>query len=215
RECIVCYDAFPFDSFPNLARCVHHAHVCKTCYEKWIESELEVKGWKRVSCPDPECKEVLSHAEVQEHADREVYERFNNLATRDALNEDSSFEWCRGPGCKSGQIHVGDSANPLFDCDECGFRVCLRHDMRYHEGEDCEEYDYQEEAREQASRSKVERTSKKCPGRGCSYSIQKSYGCNHMMCSKCGYEFCWRCLVRWQDIRKYGDSAYDRGCEGY
>jgi len=34
---------------------------------------------------------------------------------------------------------------------------------------------------------------KPCPGEGCSKSLEKNEGCNHMTCAVCRCEFCWTC----------------------
>ena len=52
----------------------------------------------------------------------------------------------------------------------------------------------QQRAREEeASLREVDRSSQPCPG--CGMAIQKTVGCDHMRCTQCRYEFCWRCLA--------------------
>jgi ariadne-1 len=36
-----------------------------------------------------------------------------------------------------------------------------------------------------------------CPG--CHKAIEKNEGCNHMTCSQCKHQFCWKCGRNWQD----------------
>jgi len=51
----------------------------------------------------------------------------------------------------------------------------------------------------------IRANTKKCPK--CHKPIEKSQGCNHMICSKaggCGHEFCWLCLGDWS---KHGTST--------
>ncbi|KAG4079335.1 hypothetical protein HA402_008027 [Bradysia odoriphaga] len=52
----------------------------------------------------------------------------------------------------------------------------------------------QEERRqaERASEDTVLKTTKKCPN--CKSPIEKKEGCNAMLCTMCGYRFCWGCL---------------------
>ena len=55
---------------------------------------------------------------------------------------------------------------------------------------------------EQAERARLEceayrainEIAKSCPS--CGAKIDRSKGCNHMTC-KCGFDFCWLCLVKW------------------
>lgn len=119
--------------------------------------------------------------------------RYDVLLTRDALSGDPNFRWCRAPGCQSGQVHESGHEGNIFRCAECGFRVCVIHDNTWHEGETCQEYDYRvsgakerEEQRrkeqEEASLKAINKISKKCPGAGCGWNIQKHNGCDHMTC---------------------------------
>ena len=49
---------------------------------------------------------------------------------------------------------------------------------------------------------------KKCPN--CSIITEKSSGCNHIICSKCSYQWCWLCN------EKYTEEHYKQGkCRGF
>jgi hypothetical protein len=45
------------------------------------------------------------------------------------------------PGCESGQIHEDADAGPIMTCNHCGFKSCVIHQMPFHEGETCSQYD--------------------------------------------------------------------------
>jgi flagellar biosynthesis GTPase FlhF len=45
------------------------------------------------------------------------------------------------PVCKSGQIHEGAETSPIMTCNACGFRSCVLHQIPFHEGETCTQYD--------------------------------------------------------------------------
>ena len=63
---------------------------------------------------------------------------------------------------------------------------------------------------EEASRREVGRASQPCPG--CKRPIQKRDGCDHMKCSQCRYEFCYKCLANYERIRWFGNSAHRSSC---
>ena len=134
------------------------------------------------------------------------------LSLRSALNEESTFVWCCGPGCDSGQMHEGGLDQPIVRCNACKFRSCFRHRGPWHEALTCEEFEQgldnfksEEEdervaelaerqrvrlvereakrvADEEASLTTVQLTTKTCPGQGCNWKIEKNNGCAHMTC---------------------------------
>jgi hypothetical protein len=106
--------------------------------------------------------------------------------TRRTLERDfPNFRWCIGPGCNFGQEYPDPpTALPIIVCSACGFISCFQHNVAWHSGRTCEEF---EEARltgrsEEESKSvKVIKTiAKRCPG--CRRYINKNGGCNHMSC---------------------------------
>ncbi|OCK77983.1 hypothetical protein K432DRAFT_302984 [Lepidopterella palustris CBS 459.81] len=221
RDCAVCAKTVAIPEFPALMNCEHEPQVCADCFKDWIASELDSKGWKDMKCPEAGCKVLLTHADVQEYAASEVYTKFDGLSAREALNDDPNFKWCRGPKCKSGQIHENGVDGNIFRCVACGFRVCVVHEDTWHEGETCEEYDYRksgkkekdQKAQEAASVAVISQMTKKCPGKNCTYNIEKNDGCDHMTCLKCRHEFCWLCLAPYGPIRKKGNGAHKTSCK--
>lgn len=98
----------------------------------------------------------------------------------------ANFRWCGA--CESGQIHEGVEHN-IFTCIECGDKVCIVHNT-WHEDETCDEYECRTSAQqhaeqieqEEASLTAIAQFTKKCPGPGCGYNIEKNKGCDHMRC---------------------------------
>lgn len=109
--------------------------------------------------------------------------RYNELATRAALNNDPDFRWCIGPNCNSGQIHRSSFDGTIFRCHECGHKACITHNCDWHYAETCAQFDARTNRRrqdEEASTRLINRTFKKCPG--CPASIEKTGGCDHITC---------------------------------
>jgi hypothetical protein len=75
RDCAVCGDAKLIPELPSLMNCAHEPQVCSECYQGWIESQLNSKSWKEIKCPQDGCKELLKHAEMQQYATPEVYQK--------------------------------------------------------------------------------------------------------------------------------------------
>lgn len=99
----------------------------------------------------------------------------------------ANFRWCRK--CDYGQIHLSGVEGNIFTCASCGHKVCVVHENTWHEGETCEEYDYRssgrkdrdQKAQEKASLKAISKLSKKCPGPGCVYNIEKNDGCDRKL----------------------------------
>src|SRR5579871_371355 len=171
-----------FKSQPFTSICTHEVNTCSTCLDRWLNESLTSKGWNKIICP--ECSAPFQHADVKSCASRTLFQRYDELVARAKLSEIPGFHWCLSPQCQSGQIHHSD--DPIFVCVACGFMHCIRHDIPWHEGETCQEYEHRKSERkirdEEQTRRTIERTTKKCPGNGCSWNIEKNRGCDHMTC---------------------------------
>ena len=214
-SCAICTNDVPRASIPSTitGKCSHPNRTCRACIASWIASRLDSSGHDSLTCP--ECNELLSEIDIKAFTTPEVYGRYEDQVLRSALSKDPEFHWCVAPGCHSGHLHAGSS--PIFRCIQCGTRSCIKHNVLWHEGMTCTEYDSSarssQRAREEAaSIEKVKEMSKPCPGRGCGWRIEKKGGCDHMTCHKCRTEFCWRCSADYNDIRRYGNEAHKPTC---
>ncbi|OCK79848.1 hypothetical protein K432DRAFT_354127 [Lepidopterella palustris CBS 459.81] len=197
QSCVVCGNEKTESKFPPriTSTCTHKPNTCKSCLRKWLASELESKGWDRISCP--ECRQTMQHADMQKHARKETFQRYDNLSTRATLSALPDFRWCLRPGCDSGQIHEITVEGPVFQCSSCGHLSCAVHNKAWHEGETCEQFDERKLAEPSQKRKEAEvsekwkaRNTKLCPG--CRAPIQKNGGCSHMVCQHCSHDFDWK-----------------------
>lgn len=113
---------------------------------------------------------------------------------RAALNAIPDFRWCLASSCPNGQIHEAAIDGPIFSCSHCGAQHCVTHEVEWHKGETCQQYDYRVSGKkkrdeEKASARTILNTTKPCPK--CTAHIEKNDGCDHMTCKHCRYEFCW------------------------
>lgn len=222
RSCLICAEDKPAHDFPArkiTPDCQHEPQVCSRDLQTWIASEMEDKGWDKIACP--ECNEPLKHSDVQALALKVTFERYETLATRALLSSDSNFVWCLKTDCGSGQIHESGRDGPIFTCVECKTKICITHARAWHEGETCQQFDRRMNANkrdgnEAATTRLIERTTRTCPGKPgqpCGWHIEKSEGCDHMTCSRCGGEFCYECLAFYEPIRKHGNYLHRRNCK--
>ncbi|KAF1958847.1 hypothetical protein CC80DRAFT_490632 [Byssothecium circinans] len=224
RDCAICTDSRPLARFPKhspTSSCTHPPRACRRCLRTWLTTSFKTKLWDQLTCP--ECSAQLQYADVKKCASRRVFEKYDELATKAAVEAIEGFRWCMvsnkrgkkrsGAGCGSGQVH---GVGARMECIGCGSVQCVKHGVAWHEGDTCREYDYRtdskiKKAEEAASKKWIEKTAKKCPS--CKWNIEKVYGCDHMTCSKCRHEFCWQCFAAYEPIRKQGNHMHWDGCQ--
>lgn len=56
------------------------------------------------------------------------------------MAEAENFFWCTS-GCGSGQIHESGQDQPIVICLHCNHRSCFHHNVAWHQGLTCDEYD--------------------------------------------------------------------------
>ncbi|KAF2104945.1 hypothetical protein NA57DRAFT_51735 [Rhizodiscina lignyota] len=221
QTCSICNEDLPTEDFTlPTSKCLHDPEYCRDCLRQSISSDLESKGWDKIRCPDTRCKRVLEDADILRLAPGQIYETYSKLSILAALSTMDDFRSCLRPGCNSGQIHSTGEDGPIFTCHECGFKVCTIHNIEWHDGETCKEYDYRTDSKlkkkeEKATAKTLNDTTKPCPS--CNAPIEKNEGCDHMTCRKrgCGFEFCWLCLAPYDPIRRIGNSKHKRSCKYY
>ncbi|CEL59307.1 E3 ubiquitin-protein ligase arih1l OS=Danio rerio GN=arih1l PE=2 SV=1 [Rhizoctonia solani AG-1 IB] len=175
-------------------------------------------GLTTVRCPSANCIAELAFEDVcaAAAADRALVERYDSLLLRQALGSDTSFVWCKNTSCGSGQFHPDGVAAPIITCRRCGSKSCFQHDVVWHDGFTCSEYDAHRRPVNIDTADYLRRYTKVCPH--CSRMVEKIDGCDHMVCVRpggCGSEFCWVCLADWTPIRTYGNSRHNVGCRHY
>ncbi|KAI0530420.1 hypothetical protein GGR58DRAFT_232450 [Xylaria digitata] len=197
ETCNICADDKRVSEMPIRGRiteyCEHEATACKECISQWITSSMETVAWDRLKCPESECPEILAFRDVKAFATRDVFDRYDKLATKAVLEGIKGFRWCLNPNCDAGQIFPSECEKAK--CHACKQSSCVRHDVPWHSGETCEEYDRRTRKQRKSyklSEKHVKETTKPCPG--CKKNVNKYSGCDHITCV-CGHEWCWLCFA--------------------
>ncbi|KAK3984590.1 hypothetical protein QBC44DRAFT_362994 [Cladorrhinum sp. PSN332] len=250
----------PFPASSSLPACasIHPLNTCLTCLSRTIRSQLETRGRiasQSLICPHPDCGHIYTHSELRSTLDSEtfaLYDRHRLNLHLSSSEEAPNFRWCLRPACPSGQIHevVGPGwgliQSPEFpvasgrlnpnrnkiSCGDCGFVMCFEHQIPWHEGLSCLEYDdyYHHHTSQDGgggggaravdeTREWLSRNTKQCT---CGARVQKAGGCWHMTCQMCGRDFCWSCLADWEGnimrrnaqtgMREYRVEGHEEGC---
>ena len=115
--------------------------------------------------------------------------------------------WCPNPKCDAAvQIQgAGDDVR----CGQCGFRFCFKCGAHTHLPATCEEVDRWARncEKDKGTAQWLLSNTKKCPR--CNTYTERSFGCNHMTCVKCGYEYCWHCLRPWKVHGEHTGGFYE------
>uniref|UniRef100_A0A8C0AAY5 E3 ubiquitin-protein ligase RNF217 n=1 Tax=Bos mutus grunniens TaxID=30521 RepID=A0A8C0AAY5_BOSMU len=177
------------------------------------ESKYKVQlGQVEIKCPITECFEFLEETMVVynlTHEDSIKYKYFLELGRIDA-----STKPC--PQCKhfttfkkKGHIPTPSRSESKYkiQCPTCQFVWCFKCHSPWHEGVNCKEYKKGDKLlRHWASEIEHgQRNAQKCPK--CKIHIQRTEGCDHMTCSQCNTNFCYRCGERYRQLRFFGDHT--------
>ncbi|KAF7927515.1 uncharacterized protein EAE98_005897 [Botrytis deweyae] len=213
-ECVICAeDVLIVNTWSDVTGDCHHrdTFICKECLDLSITTDIEYGLLNGIKCPL--CTAVLTDHDVRRKASPGVLERYFYL--REKASRPDTFVMCLGPKCGGGQIHEGPE--PLMICDHCKFKTCVKHQLPWHEGQSCDEFDVDDSQierleQEEATAKLLAKDSRICPK--CKECVVRSDGCDHMQC-RCGNSWCYLCGVDWENILRLGDAAHGRNCPNH
>ncbi|NXY64299.1 RN217 ligase, partial [Callaeas wilsoni] len=205
-SCRVCLEEKPIKPLS----CCKKA-VCEECLRRYLSSQVHL-GQVDIKCPITECSEHLDETTVLynlPHDDIIKYKYFLELS-----RIDSSTKPC--PQCKHfttfrrrGHIPTPAKLENKYkiQCPSCQFVWCFKCHSPWHEGVNCKEYKKGDKLlRHWANEIEHgQRNAQKCPK--CKIHIQRTEGCDHMTCSQCNTNFCYRCGERYRQLRFFGDHT--------
>ncbi|XP_051472259.1 E3 ubiquitin-protein ligase RNF217 isoform X2 [Apus apus] len=205
-SCRVCLEEKPIKPLS----CCKKA-VCEECLKRYLSSQVQL-GQVDIKCPITECSEHLDETTVLynlPHDDIIKYKYFLELS-----RIDSSTKPC--PQCKHfttfrrrGHIPTPAKLENKYkiQCPSCQFVWCFKCHSPWHEGVNCKEYKKGDKLlRHWANEIEHgQRNAQKCPK--CKIHIQRTEGCDHMTCSQCNTNFCYRCGERYRQLRFFGDHT--------
>ncbi|KAH8834497.1 hypothetical protein DL96DRAFT_1580767 [Flagelloscypha sp. PMI_526] len=197
RSCpICCSDDIPeydFPRFPPTSRCQHKPLACRDCLAQHLEAQLFSQAVVlEVNCLNHPCSEKLGYDEIKQWATPECFNRYNSVAIRQRLAEDPNFVWCLNVKCDHGQTHPLAHTSPIVQCSWCFKKSCFTHQLPWHEGLTCAQFDAvrTDAADQEEAKRLIDSTTQTCTK--CKQKIERSAGCDYMTC-RCGHGFCWRC----------------------
>ncbi|KAL0227390.1 hypothetical protein P9112_014714 [Eukaryota sp. TZLM1-RC] len=219
--CAICIDDKPSEedwSIKMSPACDHERTCCDNCIRKHVKEELIQKnGFRDVPCLHSSCKATMTFDTLKIFASANDFERYDNLLFKRLVESMPEFRWCAASSCGWGAIIESGEENPIIHCMACAAKTCYIDRVLWHEGKTCRDYQISVyESEENANRNYINQNTKPCPS--CNHGIEKIDGCDHMTCSVCQYEFCWRCSANYngeEGIRAIGNTAHAPTCHWY
>lgn len=217
-DCAICLETVAVSSLSAeklTPTCTHDLSVCTPCLRSSITIAITDTNWSHPTCP--QCPARLSYSEINRFVDLETRTKYDNRIFLETISEMTDFRWCLKEGCGSGQLHDGGEDSPIVTCRKCGDRMCFAHNIKWHEGDTCAEFQAKKDVdkTEQASQLHLKKTTKTCPNVTCGARVMKISGCDHITCLKCRHEYCWLCFAAYKDIRTKGNHFHNKGCKYY
>jgi IBR domain, a half RING-finger domain len=182
KECVICVENKPlYRNFPAFTSCSHDPGTCSSCVAKQTVTLLEASsgtGWS--SCRCPQCDAPIPTEELQNTLPRALVKEMRGLVDKALQSTDDSWRWCLATGCGHGGLQNG--LNEMIRCRKCDYRMCFKHQVPWHTGYSCQEYEtsHPEAAVTKTNEEMIRKMSKPCPG--CGIAVQKDGGCNNMSC---------------------------------
>ena len=200
-ECEVCNEMFTVHEKNKVKKCGHA--FCSNCWYDFLSIKIKENKLPSIKCLNYNCTEKLNDKfiiRLLKH-DIDLIKKYKRYKLELEIINDPNKKLCPYPNCDSylelKQIHNKDVTcknNHTF----CF--VCLK---KPHGKLPCSA-NLDKSMKEYAKNNFV----KICPK--CSIITEKNNGCNHITCTKCGYQWCWLCN------QEYNANHFKGGkCKGF
>ncbi|KAK2154253.1 hypothetical protein LSH36_273g03080 [Paralvinella palmiformis] len=140
--------------------------------------------------------------------DPKVKLKYQHLITNSFVECNRLLRWCPSPDCGHViRVHY-------YDCKPvkcaCNHVFCFACGENWHDPVKCKWLSKWIKKCDDDSETSnwIAANTKECPK--CNATIEKDGGCNHMVCKRCKFDFCWVCLGPWEP---HGSSWYN--CNRY
>ncbi|CAL7945254.1 unnamed protein product [Xylocopa violacea] len=194
-------------------------HVfCKDCIAGYLEVRIKDGNVQNICCPEAKCTSEATPAQIKDLVSLELFAKYDSILLSATLDTLGDIVYCPRRNC---QYPVSREPNEeMATCPICQYAFCVYCKMVYHGIEPCKVYsaeihkivsEYQEASDDKKlqmeqrygkkqlqtlvdnamSENWIKSNSQKCPK--CQAAIEKSDGCNKMVCRRCNTYFCWLC----------------------
>eukprot|EP00731_Ephydatia_muelleri_P022786 Em0015g369a len=192
NQCIVCLS----DSFTITTRPCCSKRVCVDCMTA-MACLAVTEGKVHITCPNTKCDKALTDREIVRFIGNDAdlknrYDRFRLDYVQDG-NKKTCPRCCLITEHRLPRKFRLKESDVKLKCTSCDLEWCFKCHAPWHEGMTCKAFKTGEQQFHEWTEGRVRLVPncQKCPI--CTVFIERSTGCNHMTCKRCGTEFCYLC----------------------
>lgn len=183
KLCPICRDTLPLDSF--LSTCANHS-FCKDCLLSYLKFKLP-NFQEEPSCPGEKCKVRLTFKSLDKILELKEFSELSTFKEKaEKWKKVESGKWVECPKETCQVLMKPPWFSSWAKCGECDSRFCIHCKKDSHGKSIC-----LASKKENFSELKKMCKLRECPK--CLTPIERTEGCNNMLCSKCKTKFCWLC----------------------
>ena len=202
KECKICNEEFIVTDKNKVKNCGHS--YCDGCWFDSLSIKIKENKLPSIKCLDYNCKEKLDDEFIINilGKDKDLIKRYKRYKLELLIINDPNKKLCPYPDCDS-YLELKNIKEKDVTClnNHKYCFICLK---KPHGNLACDKKDIDKSMLEFAKNNFV----KKCPN--CGIITEKNNGCNHITCSKCGYQWCWLCN------QEYSIDHFNQGkCRGF
>lgn len=196
KDCPIC---FCEAETPLQTSCGHT--YCLECFEGYCKSAASTsKEEFRVECQGDggDCPVVFNLRELKDCLSSFAFEGVLRSSFEEYIQRHTeAFRYCPTPDCgfiyRCAQSPNSSSKSLTYTCPNCFEPICTSCHAR-HGHYSCAEYkEIASGGREALEKLKQKLSIKDCPK--CTTPMEKTEGCNHMVCAGCKTHICWVCMA--------------------
>ena len=200
-ECEICNEMFIVNKNNKVEKCGHA--FCSNCWYDFLSVKIKENKLPSIKCLDFKCKEKLKDEFIINllNSDIDLIKKYKRYKLELEIINDPNKKLCPYPNCDS-YLELKQIRNKDVKCKN-NHTFCFECLKKPHGKLPCKE-NLDKSMEEYAKNNFV----KKCPK--CSIITEKNNGCNHIICTKCKYQWCWLCN------EEYNENHFKGGkCKGF
>eukprot|EP00834_Sanchytrium_tribonematis_P000844 NODE_17_length_48642_cov_1.199349.p8 type:complete len:437 gc:universal NODE_17_length_48642_cov_1.199349:8497-9807(+) len=197
KICNICY----INDVVITLSCSHYA--CVDCIKHFIKSGLNENTIEKLTCLEMNCDYFMTRSFIKE-VDELLIPKYDQQYSNKFIDASLQLKYCVKCNAiiqinTSLNLYTQSSIIPIVTCDNCSTQFCFSCSKGNHLPIPCSQLKrWQKKCMDDSETANwIHANTKECSK--CNSTIEKNGGCNHMVCKRCTYEFCWVCMGPWSE----------------